>query len=123
MSLYQSAGSCIPNFRRSGCRSVGGCGTRHGYLTWLEMTADRVIIQLMSRKGLFMTGKKCMESLLLGVWMCGAGYGEHGPLLPRPQQIRYGTGSVAVRGTRILFSAAPNAEDRFAAEELRSWMR
>ena len=62
-----------------------------------------------------MTGKKCMESLLLGVWMCGAGYGEHGPLLPRPQQIRYGTGSVAVRGTRILFSAAPNAEDRLGA--------
>src|SRR5436190_24008115 len=87
------------------------------------MTADWVIIQLMSRKGLFMTGKKCIESLLLGVWMCGAGYGEHGPLLPRPQQIRYGSGSVAVRGMRILFSAAQNAEDRFAAEELGSWMR
>jgi hexosaminidase len=70
-----------------------------------------------------MTGKKWIGPLLLDLWICGTGYGKHGPLLPRPQQIRYGTGSVAVRGMRILFSAAPTAEERFAADELRSWMR
>lgn len=48
---------------------------------------------------------------------------EHSPLLPRPQQIHYGSGSVALKGIRISFSSPPDAYDRFAAEELRSWLR
>lgn len=70
-----------------------------------------------------MMAKTWMGSLFLSISMCGAGYGQRGPLLPRPQQIRYETGSVAVQRTRIVFSTAPNAEDRFAAEELQSWIR
>jgi hexosaminidase len=70
-----------------------------------------------------MTGKKWIGCLLLGISICGTGFGEHSPLLPRPQQVRYGSGSVALREMQILFSAIPDAEDRFAAEELRSWMR
>ena len=61
--------------------------------------------------------------LLVSVVVCHAGYAENSPLLPRPQKVRYGNGSVALRGMRIMFASAPDAEDRFAAEELRSWMR
>jgi hypothetical protein len=72
---------------------------------------------------MFMTAKKWMVCLLLSICMCGAGYADHTPLLPRPQQIQYGTESVAMRTMQIVFSTAPNVEDRFAARELRSWMR
>jgi len=42
----------------------------------------------------------------------------HNPLLPRPQQIRYGAGKLAVRGLSIRLVAEPSAEDRFSAEHL-----
>src|SRR4029077_18180082 len=61
--------------------------------------------------------------LLVSLVVCHAGYAENSPLLPRPQKVRYGSGRVALRGMRIMFASAPDAEDRFAAEELRSWMR
>jgi hexosaminidase len=43
---------------------------------------------------------------------------EHNPLLPRPQQIRYGEGHLAVRGLSIRWLAEPGAEDGFAADQL-----
>lgn len=46
----------------------------------------------------------------------------HNPLLPRPQQIKYGSGHLAVRGLAIEFASAPAPEDRFAAEQLASWL-
>ena len=61
--------------------------------------------------------------LLVSMVVCRAGYAEHSPLLPRPQQVRYGPGSIAVRGLRITLLSPPDTEDSFAAEELRSWMR
>src|ERR1017187_3831307 len=61
--------------------------------------------------------------LLVSMVVCRAGYAEHSPLLPRPQQVRYGSGSIPLRGLRITFSSPPTTEDRFAAKELRSWMR
>jgi hexosaminidase len=70
----------------------------------------------------FMIAKKWIV-LLVSVVVCHAGYAENSPLLPRPQKVRYGSGSVALRGMRIMFRSDPDAEDRFAAEELRSWMR
>lgn len=72
-----------------------------------------------------MTRKECLSLswLLLGMLVGGVAYGEHSPLLPRPQQIRYGTGSVPVHDLQIVFSVAPNTDDRFAAEQLRSWIR
>ena len=42
----------------------------------------------------------------------------HNPLLPRPQQIHYGAGKLAVRGLGIRLVAEPSAEDRFSAEHL-----
>jgi hexosaminidase len=45
---------------------------------------------------------------------------RHNPLLPRPQELRYGSGRLPVRGLVITFSASPTAEDRFAARELSS---
>lgn len=44
--------------------------------------------------------------------------GEHRPLLPRPQRITYGAGSLPVNGIEIGFASSPSAEDRFAAGEL-----
>jgi len=46
----------------------------------------------------------------------------HNPLLPRPQQITYGAGHLAVRGLAIGFASAPAPEDRFAAEQLAKWL-
>jgi len=43
---------------------------------------------------------------------------EHNPLLPRPQEIHYGTGELALRGLSICIASTPGAEDRFAAREL-----
>lgn len=64
-----------------------------------------------------------VTALLLCVLIGPVAYANHSPLLPRPQQIQYGSGNVVVHGMRIIFSSPPNEEDRFAAEELRSWMR
>lgn len=69
-----------------------------------------------------MNGKTWIVSLLSMV-VYRAGYAEHSPLLPRPQQVRYGSGSISLRGLRITFLSPPSTEDRFAAEELRSWVR
>lgn len=44
--------------------------------------------------------------------------GEHNPLLPRPQQVQYGTERLPLRGLSISFASSPSAEDRFAAERL-----
>ena len=55
-----------------------------------------------------------ISTLLLPGW----GAAEHNPLLPRPQEIRYGSGQLPVQGLTIRFASAPSAEDRFAAEAL-----
>lgn len=47
---------------------------------------------------------------------------EHSPLLPRPQQIRYGSGRFPVRGLSIHLPSAPSAEDRFAADQLANFL-
>lgn len=46
---------------------------------------------------------------------CAAG--NH-PLLPRPQEIHYGTSELPLRGLSICFASTPGAEDRFVAAEL-----
>jgi hypothetical protein len=45
---------------------------------------------------------------------------QHHPLLPRPQEIHYGTGELALRGLEICFVSTPAPEDRFAGRELSS---
>ncbi len=45
---------------------------------------------------------------------------EHNPLLPRPQKIRYGSGTLAVRGLSVRLAPGAGAEERFTAEQLAS---
>jgi len=44
----------------------------------------------------------------------------HRPLVPRPQQIQYGNGKLALKGIAISLSSNPAPEDRVAADELAS---
>ena len=44
----------------------------------------------------------------------------HSPLLPKPQQVHYGSGALPLRGLSVRFASPPAAEDRFAAEQLAS---
>jgi len=55
---------------------------------------------------------------LLAVILPGWAAAEHNPLLPRPQEIHYGSGELALRGLSICFASTPGPEDRFAASEL-----
>ncbi len=54
-----------------------------------------------------------------GAWGAGA---QHNPLLPRPQQIRYGPGQLAVRGLTIRRAAETGVEDQFAAQMLSNFL-
>lgn len=61
--------------------------------------------------------------MLLCLLSLRAGFGEHSPLLPLPQQVRYGNTSLALRGMRIMLPASASTEDHFAADQLREWLR
>jgi hypothetical protein len=54
-------------------------------------------------------------SMLLAVAATAA---EHKVLLPTPQSVQYGTGTLPIRGIGIRFASSPTSEDRFAAAEL-----
>jgi hypothetical protein len=65
------------------------------------------------------------SSLFFVVWVFllpAWGAAEHNALLPRPQQVRYGSRLFPVRGLSIHLPDAPAAEDRFAAEELAAFL-
>ena len=64
-----------------------------------------------------------LVALLLCVLVGPLAFADHSPLLPRPQQIQYGAGSIPLTSMRIVFSASPSAEDRFAAEQLSSLLK
>jgi hypothetical protein len=61
--------------------------------------------------------KHLLTSLALAASLITAS-AAHSPLLPRPQQVQYDNGSLALRGLSIHFAVPPSAEDRFAAEQL-----
>jgi hypothetical protein len=63
-----------------------------------------------------------MKRLLIGLGAAAAlaTASAHNPLLPRPQQVHYESGTLPLRGLSIRFAAPPTAEDRFAAEQLAS---
>jgi hypothetical protein len=61
-------------------------------------------------------------ALLLCMLVGPLAFADHSPLLPRPQQAQYGTGSVRLGGMKIVFSSAPSAEDQFAASELSKYV-
>ncbi|MEY2427714.1 MAG: hexosaminidase [Verrucomicrobiota bacterium] len=50
-------------------------------------------------------------------WL-GTATAAHKALLPNPQEVHYGTEVLAIKGLSIRFGKAPNAQDRFAAEQL-----
>jgi hexosaminidase len=56
--------------------------------------------------------------ILIGVLFVSSTALAHSPLLPRPQQIRYGPGKLPLTGLNIRLSANAAGEDRFAATEL-----
>ena len=58
-------------------------------------------------------------------WLTGpsARAADHNPLLPRPQEVRYGNGSLRLRGLSIRVASEANAEDRFAAEQLAAALK
>jgi len=58
--------------------------------------------------------------LVLTVSVFQAAFAEHSPLLPEPQQIHYGTGSLPLKGLSIRFASPPSSEDQFAADQLAS---
>ncbi len=45
---------------------------------------------------------------------------DHNALLPRPQQVQYGSGTLAVQGLSVQFASRPSTEDLFAAQQLAS---
>lgn len=56
--------------------------------------------------------------LLLTAILAGVVLAAHNPLLPRPVEVRYGDGAVAVSQLSIRFANAPNDEDRFVEKWL-----
>ena len=60
--------------------------------------------------------KRLLICLAAGAALASAS--AHSPLLPRPQQVQYESGTLPLRGLSIRFAAPPTAEDRFAAEQL-----
>jgi hypothetical protein len=50
----------------------------------------------------------------------GSGWCAHNPLLPKPQEIKYGSGRLPLAGLEITFVSGPTEQDRFAAEQLVS---
>lgn len=64
-------------------------------------------------------------SLFFVVWVLllpASAVAEHNALLPRPQQVRYGSRLFPVRGLSIHLPDAATAEDRFAADELANFL-
>ena len=61
-------------------------------------------------------------ALLLCVSAGHPAYADHNALLPRPQQSRYGSGSVSLAGAHIVTASSPTADDSFAAEELSKYI-
>ncbi len=68
-------------------------------------------------------GRKKIAAVVCFLLMGSVAFADHNPLLPRPQQIQYGSGDVPLRAVMIEFAAPPNQDDRFAAEELCKWIR
>ena len=57
----------------------------------------------------------CSVFLVLPLWLFGS---ERRPLLPKPQQVRYGTGHLTLGGLSIRYASTPAPEDRFTAQRL-----
>ena len=65
---------------------------------------------------------QCLILIVLCVVCSVSTRAAHNPLLPRPQQVSYGTSHLSVRGLGIEFASTPSPEDRFAAEQISKWL-
>ncbi len=65
-----------------------------------------------------MLGKKTLITLAAVFVTPGLTAAQHRALLPRPQEVHYGTGQLALQGLEICFASAPVSEDLFAGSEL-----
>ena len=61
--------------------------------------------------------------MLLCLFAAPLAYADHNVLLPAPQQIHYGDGSIPLKGIAIQFSSSPSDNDRFAADQLQSMLK
>ncbi len=66
------------------------------------------------------SGWLALATVLLGV--ARSLPAQHNALLPQPQEIRYGSGRLALQGLGIRFASSPGLEDEFAAEELSRFL-
>lgn len=124
MALGRAIGSYVPVRPVSTLATTLGAGNR----SCISRTAETVWkarsvehLHFADREGGRMN--RIWAALLVSCFLGTCGYAEHRPLLPRPQQVRYGAGNVALANARIEFSSPPNEADRFAAQQLRSWLR
>jgi hexosaminidase len=63
-----------------------------------------------------------LASVFLFLIGCSLAWSSHSSLLPLPAQIQYGVGSVSLRGIAIAFSSLPGEEDKFAAQQLATYL-
>src|ERR1051326_224883 len=64
--------------------------------------------------------KPVFFALRLFAAFASSALGAHNALLPEPQEIHYGNGTLPLKGLSIRFASSPDAEDQFAAEQLAS---
>jgi hypothetical protein len=62
--------------------------------------------------------KQILWISLLIVFLSSHANAQHNPVLPKPQKISYGKGSIPLKGLSIGFAGKPAQEDIFAAKEL-----
>jgi hexosaminidase len=60
--------------------------------------------------------------VLLCASIANLAHADHNSLLPRPQQVQYGSGSVSLGGAEIVVGSAASPEDQFAAAELSTYL-
>lgn len=58
--------------------------------------------------------------LCLAMFPLTTALADHNGLLPRPQQLQYGSGTLKLQGLSVRFASPPSTEDWFAAEQLAS---
>jgi hypothetical protein len=63
-------------------------------------------------------GLPCFLAVFLCTWISGTARGEHQPLLPRPQEVRYGSSQISLQGISVRLPPEAVAEDWFGARML-----
>lgn len=67
--------------------------------------------------------KPLLPGFLALAVLSSAAAASHPPLLPKPQEVQYGPGSLAVKGLTVSFAHSPSTEDKFAGDMLAVRLR